>query len=75
MKKIAKEEVDQEEEMTMGKLRPKKGEEITFKVNDEKLQGIIKNVGKKSGKDTNRCWVKFKDEEVRSYNFRDEILE
>ena len=55
---------DQEEEVTTSKPRPKRGEKITFKVNGEKLQGIIKGVGKKSGKDSNRCWVKFKGEEV-----------
>ena len=42
-------------------------------MNGEKLQGIIKDVGKKSGKDANRWWVKFKGEEVRSFDFRDEV--
>ena len=67
------EEDDQEEEVTTSKPRPKRGEKITLKVNGKKLQGIVKSVGKKSGKDANRCWVKFKGEEVRSFDFKDEV--
>ena len=59
--------------MKTGELRPERGGKITFKVNGEKLQGIIKDVRKKSGKDANRCWMKFKGEEVRSFDFRDEV--
>ena len=59
--------------MTTSKPRPKRGEKITLKVNGKKLQGIVKSVGKKSGKDANRCWVKFKGEEVRSFDFKDEV--
>ena len=59
--------------MTTGELRPKRGEKIASKVNSKKLQGIIKSVGKKTGKDANRCWVKFKGEEVRSFDFIDEV--
>ena len=66
-------EDDREDKVMTGEPRPKKGEEITFKVNGEKLQGIIKDVGEKSGKDANRCWVKFKGEEVRSFDFKDEV--
>ena len=72
-KNITEEEDDREDEVTTGETRPKSGEKITFKVDGEKLQGIIKDVGKKSGKDANRCWVKFKGEEVRSFDFRDEV--
>ena len=43
------EETDEQEEENSPNLRPKRGEEVTFKVNGEKLQGIIKSVGKKSG--------------------------
>ena len=46
---------------------------ITLKVNGKKLQGIVKSVGKKSGKDANRCWLMFKGEEVRSFDFKDEV--
>ena len=66
-------EDDREGEVMTGKPRPRKGEKITFKVNGEKLQGIIKDIGKKSGKDANRCWVKFKEEEIRSFDFKDEV--
>ena len=72
--KISRETEDgQENEETTGKLRPKRGEEIAFKVNGKNLQGIIKDVSKKSGKDANRCWVKFKGEDVRSFDFKDEV--
>ena len=68
-----KAEEEQIEEEGQKGLRPKKGSKVKFQVEGEELQGIIKQVGKKTGKDKNRCWVQFQDETTRSFDFVDEV--
>ena len=57
------------------KIRPKKGDQIELQVinDDNKYEGTVNQVGKASGKDKNRCWIKFADGTVKSFDFTDEI--
>ena len=70
-------QTDEEEEIEEGShdIRPKKGKTIKFqlKENEKVLKGIVKQVGKKTSKDRNRCWIRFEDEKEESYDFGDEV--
>jgi len=59
------------------RIRPKKGEKVKFQVmnEDTMYEGIVSQVGKTTGKDKNRCWIKFTDGTIKSFDFTDEIQE
>ena len=40
---------------------------------DTLYEGIVSQVGKAAGKDKNRCWIKFADGIIKSFDFTDEI--
>ena len=50
-------------------LRPKLHDKIEFMVQGCLKDGVVTKVGKKSGKDKNRCWIKENDSEY-SYAWR-----
>ena len=70
-------EVSEIEIPVKNKTRPKKGEKVEFQLmNDDTIyEGNVSQVGKTTGKDKNRCWIKFSDETVKSFDFIDEIQE
>ena len=70
-----KEEERKEEKRGKEKIRPKKGDKIKFNLIDEEgsFEGQVTKVGKSSGKDKHRCWIRFEDEETKSYDFSYEV--
>ena len=68
-----KKEFDKSEIKT--KVRPKRGARIQFQLDQEEgdFEGRVTNVGKPTGKDKNRCWIKGEDKEERSFNFSKEV--
>ena len=53
-------------------LRPKLHDQIEFKVEGCLKTGVVTRVGKKSGKDKNRCWIKEDDNEY-NYDFLSDV--
>ena len=58
-------------------IRPKRGAKIQFKLHDEEeqLEGKVTQVGKANGVDRNRAWVRFGNDEIRSFDFSNDVSE
>ena len=58
-------------------VRPRRGAKIRFRLkeNEGELEGRVSRVGKASGKDQHRCWIRGEDESERSYDFSTEVEE
>ena len=59
------------------KVRPKKGARIKFQLKDEEgeFEGKVTQVGKASGTNKNRCWIKCQDDQERSFDFSHDVSE
>ena len=62
---------DKDECPTPVEMRPKKGKEVKFRTSTDKnwKEGTVVDVGKASGKDKNRCWIKDEKNEINHYDF------
>ena len=58
-------------------VRPRRGAKIKFQLKDEEgeFQGKVTQVGKASGKDKNRCWIRDEDNKERSFDFAQDVKE
>ena len=65
------EEADPEIHQSNKELRPKRNQLVEFKVDGINKVGKVTNVGKVTGKDKNRCWIRLRntDKTEESHDF------
>ena len=68
---------EQDLQQLQTKVRPKKGARIRFQLKNEEgeFEGKVTQVGKTSGNNRNRCWIKCQDDQERSFDFSHDVSE